>query len=155
MDIFAYPLDMSKRPPVEPESALYVKLPAQAVDKLDRAAEALGVRKKDLVAGLVSRYVDPDSRQGLAALGSLSNPRRVTVDLGGEKPTMGAYSFQSYEPAELPEVLTVNQLAEMLRVEIKTILELAEAGDLPGRKLGTTWRFSRTAVVAWLAGPQR
>ena len=146
---------MPKRPTGEAEGALYVKLPAEAVDKLDRAAEALGVRKKDLVAGLVSKYVDPDSRQGLEALGSLSNPRRVTIDLGNGRPTMGAYSFQAHEPAELPEVLTVAQLGEMLQVDEKTILKLAEAGDLPGRKLGSTWRFSRTAVVAWLAGSQR
>ncbi len=51
-----------------PEGALFVRLPATAVDKLDRAAEALGVRKKDLVAGLVTRYVDPDSRRGLQEL---------------------------------------------------------------------------------------
>ena len=146
---------MSKRPVSEPEGALYVKLPAQAVDKLDRAAEALGVRKKDLVAGLVSKYVDPDSRQGLEALGTLSSPRRVTIDLGDGRPTMGAYSFQAHEPAELPEVLTVAQVAEMLQVDEKTILELAKSGDLPCRKLGSTWRFSRTAVVAWLAGPAR
>jgi excisionase family DNA binding protein len=146
---------MSKRPPGEPEGALYVKLPARAVDKLDRAAAALGVRKKDRVSGRVSKYVDPDSRRGLEALGSLSNPRRVTIDLGDGKPTMGAYSFQPHEPAELPEVLTVAQLAELLQVDDKTVLELADAGDLPGRKLGSTWRFSRTAVVAWLAGPPR
>ena len=48
----------------QPEGALFVRLPATAVGKLDRAAEALGMRKKDLVAGLVSKYVDPDSRAG-------------------------------------------------------------------------------------------
>jgi len=40
---------MPKRPP-EPESALYVRLPANAADKLDRAADLLGIAKKDLVA---------------------------------------------------------------------------------------------------------
>ena len=143
---------MSKR---EPEGALYVKLPAQAVDKLDRAAEALGVRKKDLIAGLVTKYVDPDSRHGLQALGSLANPRRVTVELGDAGPTLGSYSFQPHEPAELPEVLTVAQLAAMLQVDEKTVLKLADSGELPGRKLGSTWRFSRTAVIAWLAGSER
>lgn len=139
----------------EPEEALYVKLPAQAVDKLDRAAEALGMRKKDLVASLVTRYVDPDSRHGLQALGALATPRRVAIDLGDSGPTMGAYSCQPHEPAELPEVLTVAHCAELLQVDDKTVLKLAEAGELPGRKLGSTWRFSRTAVLAWLAGPQR
>src|ERR1043166_2071279 len=97
-----------------PETALYVRLPATAVDKLDRAAEALGVRKKDLVAGLVSKYVDPDSQRGLSALGALSQPRRVTVDLGETAPSLGSYSFQAYDP---PEVLSAAQAAQLLQID--------------------------------------
>ena len=141
---------MSKKTP--PDAALYVRLPATAVDKLDRAAEVLGVHKKDLVAGLVSRYVDPDSQQGLHALGSLSQPRRVTVDLGEPGPTLGSYSFQPYDP---PEVMNAEQAGQFLQIEERVVIELAEAGKLPGRKLGTAWRFSRAALVAWLAGPER
>jgi excisionase family DNA binding protein len=146
---------MAKRPPPEPEGALYVRIPARAADKLDRAAEALGVHKKDLIAGLVSKYVDPDSRRGLNALGALSQPRRVTVDLGDPAPTLGAYSFQPYDPPEPPEVMNAEQTAQLLQLDEKTILELAEAGDLPGRKLGNVWRFSRTAVITWLSSPAR
>jgi excisionase family DNA binding protein len=141
---------MSKKTP--PEAALYVRLPATAVDKLDRAAEALGVHKKDLVAGLVSKYVDPDTRQGLSALGSLSQPRRVTFDLGEPSPTLGTYSFQPYDP---PEVLNAEQAAQLLQIDERVVVELAEAGKLPGRKLGPVWRFSRAALVAWLAGPEK
>jgi excisionase family DNA binding protein len=140
---------MSKK--TTPETALYVRLPATAVDKLDRAAEALGVHKKDLVAGLVSKYVDPDSRQGLSALGSLSQPRRVTLELGDPSPTLGTYSFQPYDP---PEVMNAEQAAQFLQIDEKVVVELAESGKLPGRKLGTAWRFSRAALVAWLAGPE-
>src|SRR4051812_3698576 len=86
--ISRYISHMSKRLLPQPEGALYVRLPAKAVDKLHRAAEALGVHKKDLIAGLVSKYVDPDSRRGLSALGALSQPRRVTVDLGEPGPTL-------------------------------------------------------------------
>lgn len=134
-----------------PESALYVRLPATASEKLDRASEALGVPKKDLVAGLVERYVDPDSRRGLAALGSLSSPRRITVDLPDAGPAMGSYSFQPYDP---PEVMTAEQAARLLQIDEKLVVELAEAGQLPGRKLGSVWRFSRAALVAWLASPE-
>ncbi len=141
---------MSKKTP--PEAALYVRLPATAVDKLDRAAEALGVHKKDLVAGLVSKYVDPDTRQGLSALGSLSQPRRVTFDLGDPSPTLGTYSFQPYDP---PEVMNAEQAGQFLQIDEKVVIELAEAGKLPGRKLGPSWRFSRAALVAWLAGPEK
>jgi excisionase family DNA binding protein len=138
----------TKKPP--PESALFVRLPANAVEKLHRAAEALGIRKKDLVANLVSKYVDPDTRQGLTALGSLST-RKLALDLGERAQTLGAYSFHAYDP---PEVMDLEQAAAFLQVEKATALELAEAGKLPGRKLGKDWRFSRAALVAWLSGPE-
>jgi excisionase family DNA binding protein len=139
---------MSKKTP--PEGALFVRLPANAVDKLHRAAEALGIRKKDLVAGLVSKYVDPDSRRGLHALGSLST-HKITVDVGQSGPTHGAYSFQPYDP---PEVMNAVQAAEFLQIEEAVVIEMAEAGKLPGRKLGDAWRFSRAALVAWLSTPE-
>lgn len=140
------------RRPAPPEGALYVRLPAEAVEKLHRAAEALGVHKKDLVAGLVTKYVDPDSKKGLSALGTLAHPRRVTVDFADGSPTLGAYSFQPREP---PEVLNVAQAAELLQLDTKVLLEMAEAGKLPGRKLGKEWRFSRSAIIAWLGGVER
>ena len=137
---------MSKKPP--PEGALYVRLPASAVDKLDRAAETLKIRKKDLVAGLVTKYVDPDSPRGLDELGQLAQPRRVTVEMGDGGSAMGSYSFHAYE---LPEVLTAEQAGQLLQLPEATVLELAESGQLPGRKLGSVWRFARAALVAWLS----
>jgi excisionase family DNA binding protein len=139
---------MPKKTPAE--GALFVRLPTAAVEKLDRAALALGVRKKDLVAGLLTRYVDPDSQQGLHALGSLST-RKVTVDLGEPAPRVGSYSFQAYDP---PEILNAAQAAQFLQIEEADVVELAEAGKLPGRKLGPSWRFSRVALVAWLSAPE-
>lgn len=141
---------MPKKPPAE--TALYVRIPTTAVEKLDRAAEALGVHKKDLVAGLVTKYVDPDSKRGLSALGTLAQPRRITVDIAGEpSPSLGAYSFQPYDP---PEVMTAEQAGDLLQIPASVVIELAEAGDLPGKKLGTMWRFSRTALISWLAAAE-
>jgi hypothetical protein len=145
------------------EGALFVRLPATAVGKLDRAAEALGMRKKDLVAGLVSKYVDPDSRRGLSMLGALAT-HKVTVELGQKEATVGAYSFQPYDspspPAEAPpEVLSAEQAGQLLQIGEAVVREMAEAGKLPGRKLGfgpgAVWRFSRAALVAWLSGPAK
>jgi excisionase family DNA binding protein len=135
---------MSKKP--TPEGALYVRLPSAAIDKLDRAAEALGVRKKDLVAGLVTTYVDPDTPRGLTVLGEMSRPRPQS--------TVGAYSFKAYDPPEAPEVMSAAQAAQFLQIDEGTVVELAEAGTLPGRRLGTVWRFSRAALLEWLAGEQ-
>jgi excisionase family DNA binding protein len=141
---------MPKKPSAD--AALFVRLPAAAVDKLDRDSEVLGVRKKDLIAGLVTRYVDPDSPRGLNALGTLST-RRMTMELGDQPATVGSYSFQPYDSPP-PEVMNAEQVGQYLQIEEAVVVELAEAGKLPGRKLGEVWRFSRTALVAWLAGPE-
>ena len=135
------------------EGALFVRLPTVAVEKLDRAAEALGMRKKDLVAGLVSRYVDPDSPRGLDALGSLST-REIALGVVEPASTRGSYSFQPYD-SPLPEVMTAAQAAEFLQIEEAAVSEMAAAGKLPGRRLGGDWRFSRAALLAWLAAPEK
>ena len=132
----------------QPETPLYVRLPATAVDKLDRAAAALGVHKKDLVAGLVTKYVDPDSQRGLTALGTLSSRRLPDTSDGGTM--IGSYSFQPYDP---PEIMNAEQAGQFLQIDEKNIIELAEAGKLPGKKLGPVWRFSREALVQWLSTP--
>ena len=129
------------------ETALYVRLPTQAVEKLDRAAHVLGVAKKEVVAGLVARYVDPDSRRGRKALGELAEPDRTSEDASQVVP--GTHSFR---PHEERQVLTPEQVAELLQVDVKVVVELAEAGELPGRKLGDAWRFARSALLAWLSG---
>jgi len=144
-----------KTPPAPPspspaEGALFVRLPADAVDRLRRASEALGMRKKDLVAGLVSRYVDPDSRQGLTALGSLAGHRMGGSGASDAGVARGSYSFQPYDP---PEVMNAGQAAAFLQIEEAAVLEMAEAGRLPGRRLPGGWRFSRAALVAWLSVP--
>jgi len=148
---------MPKKPSTA-DGALFVRLPAAAVDKLDRASEVLGMRKKDLIAGLVTRYVNPDSPRALNALGTLGT-RKVTVELGDTSPTVGSYSFQPYD-AEVgsagppPEVMTAEQAGQFLQLDEGAVVDLAERGQLPGRKLGAVWRFSRAALVAWLGAPE-
>jgi excisionase family DNA binding protein len=58
----------------------------------------------------------------------------------------------SFAPAQECEVLTLEQLAELLSLDVENARGLAEAGELPGRKLGDEWRFSRSAVLDWLSG---
>ena len=55
-------------------------------------------------------------------------------------------------PMELPEVLDMDDAAKLLRIDQNELLELALAGQLPGRLVGDSWRFSRTALLGWLAG---
>src|SRR3954468_14026111 len=113
--------------PDETTSPLFVRLPAASAEKLSRAAFELKTPKRELVADLVDRY------------------------LGAEDVASGRAST----PIREPDVLTVDQLAELLQVDEKTVRSLAAKGDLPGRKLGRNWRFSRQAVLEWLATPER
>jgi excisionase family DNA binding protein len=92
--------------------------------------------------------VDPDSRRGLNALGALSEPGRINP--ADPVPVTGAHSFRPYDQ---PEVLNAEQAAELLQLDEKTVIQLVEAGELPGRKLGKVWRFSRAALIASLGVP--
>lgn len=49
------------------------------------------------------------------------------------------------------EVLNVDEAAALLRVNSETVRMLARDGRLPGRHVGKEWRFSRTALLAWLS----
>jgi hypothetical protein len=141
--------------PAQDTTALFVRLPAEQARKLARAAHAVGAPKKDLVAGLVDRYVDPDSRDGLHALRALGAQapgaaRRVVIEADEPQLVVGHHSFRA---AELPDVLTAAQAAALLQVDEDAVLALARAGELPGREIAGEWRFARRAVVAWLGEP--
>jgi excisionase family DNA binding protein len=49
------------------------------------------------------------------------------------------------------DVLTLAEVAQLLRVPVEQVRTRAERGDLPGRRFGEDWRFARAAVLAWLA----
>lgn len=64
---------------------------------------------------------------------------------------IGSYSFQPYD---LPEIMNAEQAGLFLQIDPRNVIELAEAGKLPGKRLGPEWRFSREALVAWLSTPE-
>lgn len=115
---------------------LYVRLPRQEAERLDRAAFELKTSKQDLVAGLVAAY------------GDLDTLRRVTVETVDDGLAIGHAAFRPFSP---PDVLTVAELASWLQVDEQAVQQLAEEGELPGRKLAGEWRFAREAVLDWLA----
>src|SRR5438309_1852552 len=53
----------------------------------------------------------------------------------------------------LPEVLTLVEAARYLRVAAKAVKQRALSGDIPGRQIGTEWRFLKTALDEWLRRP--
>jgi excisionase family DNA binding protein len=54
-----------------------------------------------------------------------------------------------------PDVLTLNEVAEYLRIPRSTAYKLAQEGKIPGQKVGRHWRFHRTVVERWLGNDQR
>jgi excisionase family DNA binding protein len=104
-------------------------------DRLDEASRRLGTPKSRLVAELLATHLAADDPP--PAIGALRGA------------PIGRASFS---PAQELEVLTLEQLAELLSLDLESAQALAETGKLPGRKLGKEWRFSRRAILDWLSG---
>lgn len=51
----------------------------------------------------------------------------------------------------LPEVMTIDDLAEYLQVSKSSLYKLVQGGKVPGQKVGKHWRFSRAVIERWLA----
>jgi excisionase family DNA binding protein len=52
--------------------------------------------------------------------------------------------------SHLTTVLTIDDMAEYLKISKSTLYKLAQEGALPGQKIGRHWRFHRDAVDEWL-----
>ena len=48
------------------------------------------------------------------------------------------------------EILTIREVATLLRIGEKTAYTMAQSGDLPGFKVRGQWRFRRSDVDAWI-----
>ena len=48
------------------------------------------------------------------------------------------------------EVLSAEEAAEYLGFNPVTIRQKARSGEIPGRKVGKEWRFSRRVLLEWL-----
>lgn len=108
----------------EPRVPLYVRLAATETRHLEHAVTASGKSKRQLVEEAVREHLTDD---GLV---------------------VGRASLR-----ESPhEVLTLGEAATLLRLEEAVVRREAERGRLPGRLIGEHWRFSREALLAWLAG---
>lgn len=47
--------------------------------------------------------------------------------------------------------MTVKEVSEYLRIAESTVYRLVQEGELPGRKVGGMWRFSRKGIEEWLS----
>ncbi len=48
------------------------------------------------------------------------------------------------------KVLTVDEVASLLKLTRVTIYRMAKAGDIPSLKVGKVWRFPEAEIEAWL-----
>jgi excisionase family DNA binding protein len=102
---------------------LFVRVAASDADRLDRAAEETGQSKRRLVEAAVRSY------------------------LGESDLVVGRASVNE----AAPEVLTLEEAAVFLRLEVEALLEALGRGEVPARRIGDSWRFSREALLGWLA----
>jgi excisionase family DNA binding protein len=54
------------------------------------------------------------------------------------------------EPPRPPDVMNADEVADLLRVDRKTVYDAAGRGHMPHRRLGKRLVFSRTALLDWL-----
>ena len=55
---------------------------------------------------------------------------------------------------EFSTVLTIEDLADYLKISKSTLYKLAQEGALPCQKVGRHWRFHREAIDEWLRNKQ-
>jgi excisionase family DNA binding protein len=50
--------------------------------------------------------------------------------------------------------LTIDELAAYLKMGRTKLYTLAQKGNIPGRKIGSQWRFDREEIDAWIKSGQ-
>lgn len=48
------------------------------------------------------------------------------------------------------EILNIEEAAALLGVSVKTFNKVLHSEDLPARKIGREWKFSRQALIDWV-----
>lgn len=54
-------------------------------------------------------------------------------------------------PDEINDILSLEEASQLFQVSTKTFLKLLREENIPARKIGREWRFSRSALLTWLA----
>jgi excisionase family DNA binding protein len=101
---------------------IYVRLAADSAERLERAVSTSGRSKRSLIDDAVRTHLTDD---GLV---------------------VGQVSLRE----EAPLILTLDEAAELLRLDGSVLHAAAESGKIPGRRIGDQWRFSRAALLDWL-----
>jgi excisionase family DNA binding protein len=106
----------------EQRKALFVRLAPAETNRLDRAAATSGKTKRQLITDAVREHL---TDEGLV---------------------VGRIALRE----DPDEVMTPADAARLLKLDEPALIDAAERGELPGRRIAGDWRFSRAAVLAWL-----
>jgi excisionase family DNA binding protein len=117
---------------------LYVRLGESESRQLASAAAASGKTKRQLVEEAVREHLLDD---GLV-VGRITLPGDP---LARRPPPPTPQTSPS-------EVMTLAEAAAFLRLDEPRLSGAAHAGELPAVRIGGEWRFSRRALLDWLAG---
>jgi excisionase family DNA binding protein len=49
-----------------------------------------------------------------------------------------------------PEIMTIGETAQYLRISLSSLYKIAQEGRIPCQKVGRHWRFRREAIDRWL-----
>ena len=50
------------------------------------------------------------------------------------------------------DILNIDEAAALLGVSVKTFNKVLRSEDIPARKIGREWKFSRQALIDWVGG---
>jgi excisionase family DNA binding protein len=112
------------------KAALFVRIPTASAKKLEQHARREGRSKQDIVANLIRDALQKASPTDAPPTPEVASP-------------------------ETPEILTLAELSVYLRVSEGELQQKVNAGELPVRRFGDEWRFSRLAIERWMEGTDR
>ena len=50
----------------------------------------------------------------------------------------------------IDDILTIDEVANYLRVSERTVYDWAQKGEIPSGKIGTVWRFKKSEIEKWV-----
>jgi hypothetical protein len=107
---------------------LFVRLAADAAQRLDEFVSSTGASKRQVVQDALRAHLDDAFVVGRATVRGRPDP---------------------------DEVLTAGDAALLLRIDTPGLEAAAQAGELPGKRIAGQWRFSRSALLTWLGDAQQ
>ena len=54
------------------------------------------------------------------------------------------------QPLTRQDVMTAGEVADLIRMPLSTVYELARRGLIPAHRIGRRWRFIRREIEEWL-----